>query len=561
MNADYCFVNGKVVNVYSGEILNHNVAVAGDRILYVGPPQGDISSNTRIIDVKGDYILPGFFDGHAHADLYYNPFAYANFVLARGTTGFFNDGHDLANGLGAEPFLKIMTTLSKGPLSVYTGVPAASSPPYPEVEGGELWSQADLENAMTYENVLSISEVTPYLRVVKGDAVLEKRLGIAKRHGKLIEGHTTGSNIEKLNVLAAAGVTSCHESLNSEDVLNRIRLGYYVMLRHGSIRKDLPELIPAIEQLKAFDTSRLMLVSDGIFPDHLVAWGNMDWVVSEAVQLGIEPVRAVQMATINPARYFKLDHLLGGIAPGRIANLLVAPSLQKPTPRLVMAKGALVAEDNQLIIPPQTCPVTDLGARPITFTSIGEDVFKVPSRKALDTVPVIRIVNQTVTDREDRKIPVQDSIYRPEDDVLMAVFISRDGKKVGRGFVSGYCAGLGGIASTHAHDTHGLLVVGQRFKDMALAANDVLKMEGGVSLAHGGEVKARIPLPIGGIASKREIPELANEIIEMNQVLGDLGSALDNPLWTLVFLSFTSVLQLRITYSGVYDVRKGKIIF
>ena len=186
---------------------------------------------------------------------------------------------------------------------------------------------------------------------------------------------------------------------------------------------------------------------------------------------------------------------------------------------------------------------------------------KIKAQNDAAVVPAIRIINQTVTGREDLKIPVKEGVYRPEGDVLMAVFISRDGKKVGRGFLTGYCAGLGGIASTHAHDTHGLLVVGQRFKDMALAANDVLKMGGGISLAHGGKVKVRIALPIGGIASKKEIPELANEIIETNQVLRNLGSPLDNPLWTLVFLSFTSVLQLRITYSGVYDVREGKIIF
>ena len=129
MSADYCFTNGKVVNVYSGEILQHQVAISGNRIRYVGPSPNGIDSGTCIIDVKGDYILPGLFDAHAHADLYYNPFSYANYVVARGTTGFFNDGHDLANGIGAEPFLKIMTELSKGPLSVYTGVPAASSPP------------------------------------------------------------------------------------------------------------------------------------------------------------------------------------------------------------------------------------------------------------------------------------------------------------------------------------------------------------------------------------------------------------------------------------------------
>ncbi len=375
MKSDIFFINGQVVNVYSGEILPHNVAVSGEKICYVGPSKMLMGPETRVIDVKGSFILPGFFDAHAHADLFYHPFSYANQVLPRGTTCFFNDGHDLANAIGATAYLKTMTQLSNGFLSAYTGIPAAA-PPYPEVEGGDLWSDADLETAMAFDNVLSLSEITPYLRLINGEPTLKRRIAMAQQNGRLVEGHTTGANVEKLNILAMAGITSCHESLKTDDALQRLRLGYYVMLRHGSIRQDLPYLAETVQQSKSFDTSRIMLVTDGIFPDHLISWGNMDWVISEAVNQGIDPIRAIQMATLNPARYFRLDHLLGGIAPGRIAHLLLVDSLEKPTPRLVVSRGVIAAEDGVLTVDPFPTPKADMGNRPFNIVLSVRKPFK-----------------------------------------------------------------------------------------------------------------------------------------------------------------------------------------
>lgn len=560
MQADICFINGRIVNVYSGEVLPQNVAVCGEKIVYVGPSKAHVGPDTRVIDVQGDFVIPGFFDAHTHTDLFYNPFSYANFMMTRGTTCFFNDGHDLANAIGAEPFLKIMSTLSASPLSVYTGVPAAS-PPYPGFEGDELWTDADLKRALAFDNVLSVSEVTPYNRILQKDARLKARLDLARKAGKRIEGHTTGANVEKLNVLAQAGVTSCHESLNSKDVIERVRLGYYVMLRHGSIRQDLPQLMEAINKLETFDTSRLMLITDGIFPDHLMVRGNMDWVVKEAIAQGLDPLRAIQMATINPARYFRLDHLLGGIGAGRLAHLLVVSSLEKPMPRLVMAKGAIVAEEGKLLVPNLPSPPASMGDRPFTLKHVGRDLLRVAKRESFSFVPIIRIVDQTVTAMDEAQIPLSNGYYRPDGDTLSVSFFSRDGSKRGQGFVKGFCPGLGGIASSAAHDTHGLLVLGQREADMALAANDVLNMGGGIALAQGGKICARIPLTLGGICSLEEVPTLAGQIQRMNRMLTEFGSSLDHPIWTLVFLSFTSVLRLRITYEGVFDVKTGRIVF
>jgi adenine deaminase len=560
MESDIFLMNGRVVNVYSGEVLPQNVAVEGERISYVGPSKDRVGPDTRVIDVKGSFILPGFFDAHAHADLFYHPFSYADQVVQNGTTCFFNDGHDLANAIGARAYLKTMHRLSTGFVSAYAGIPA-TAPPYPEVEGGELWSDEDLEGAYDFDNILSLSEITPYLRLMNNEPVLKRRIRMAQTQGRLVEGHTTGANWEKLNLLAAAGVTSCHESLKAEDALERLRLGYSVMLRHGSIRQDLPYLAEAVERSKGFDTSRIMLVTDGIFPDHLISWGNMDWVVAQAVEQGIDPVLAIQMATINPARYFRLDHLLGGIAPGRMAHLLVVDSLEKPTPRKVLCRGSVVAQDGVLVAEPFPAPSADMGDRPFNVGPLSAETFQVVCRRSFDKVPVIKIVNQTVTTLEDVPLEERNGVYQPKGDILAATLISRDGKLRGQGFVRGFCSGLSGLASTVAHETHGLLVMGQRPADMARAAENVLKMGGGISLVRDGVVQARIPLGVGGVCSRKKVPDLAQEMTAFHALLADSGCTLTYPLWTLGFLTFTSVLKARLTYGGVYDVKAEKIVF
>lgn len=558
MQADYVIKNGRVVNVYSGEVLEQEVAVAGRRIIEVAERAESATARSKVIDAAGDYLLPGFFDAHAHADLFTNPLAYCEGALARGTTGIFNDGHDLAAALGPAAFLELFDGLAQLPFSIYTGVPAAA-PPYPQVEGGEIWGLPDLEQAFSRDYVLSLSEVTPFLRLIRGAPDLAAKLELAKSRGRLVEGHTTGASPAKLNRLAAAGVSSCHESLSSADVLRRLRLGFYVMLRQGSIRQDLPHLMEAVRGLESYDLSRLMLVSDGIFPDHLLSWGNMDWVVAQAVSLGIPPVRAVQMASLNPARYFRLDHLLGGLAPGRLAHILIAPSLERPTPRLVMASGVIAAVDGALRQPLGRPPAANLGSHPFTLTPPRAEDLRIPAGPA--TPPVISVVDQTVTQREDLPVPVEGGFYAPSGEVMAASLFSRDGAERGRALIKGFCPGLGGLASSAAHEVHGLLVAGQSPQDMAQAAAEVVGMGGGIVLVQGGQVRARLPLGLGGICSLGSVEETARGVEAMHAALRELGCTLDYPLWSFVFLPFTSVLRLRITYQGVFDVREGRVIW
>jgi adenine deaminase len=560
MQADLSLVNGRVVNVFSGEILPQAVAVAGGRIIHVGDESDIDASQAQVIDLGGDFLLPGFFDAHTHCDLFLNPYSYANQVVTSGTTGFFNDGHDLANALGVEPFLAVMAELAQSLVSVYTGVPSAS-PPYPGVEGRELWTDQDVAQAFQHDNVLGLSELSPYIRLLKGDSSLSRRVRLARSLGRTVEGHTTGCSPAKLNVMAREGVTSCHESLSAEDVIHRVRLGFATMIRQGSIRTELGRAAEAVRRLQGFDASRLMLVSDGMFPEHLLERGNMDWVVTQAVEHGIEPLRAIQMATINPARYFRLDHLLGCIAPGRLAHLLVTHSLERPTPRLVLAKGEVVAEEGNLLRPVAGQASSGLGTRPFTLQPPTADDFRIAQRANASEVPVIRVVDQTVTTREDLALPVAEGYYRPQGEVSALVIISRDGSRRGQGFVKGFCPNLGGLAASIAHETHGLMATGQSPLDMARAMEEVLAMQGGVVLVQDGEIRARVPLALGGICSLKSVQEVAAEMRGLHQALWDLGCKLPYPMWTFGFLSFTSVLALRITYEGVYDVKRGEIVF
>ena len=560
MHADRIIENGRLVNVYTGEVSVSEVALLGDTVLHVGDCARLAGPNTERYDAGGDYLVPGFFDAHAHMDLFYGPAAYAQYVLTRGTTCLFNDGHDLAAAIGVDGFLRIFERLQDGVMTVLSGAPAAT-PPYPGVEGEELWSREDFAKAMDRDFIRSVSETVSYLRIVDGDAGLLERFRLAREKGKLIEGHTTGANWDRLNALAYRGVLSCHEALHAKDVMNRLRLGFHVMLRHGSIRQDMDRYMEALRGAERFDMSRIMLVSDGIFADHLLEWGNMDWVVAEAVRCGLDPVRAIQMATLNPARYFRMDHRVGAVAPGRLAHILVVPVLEQPTPRAVFSKGVLAAEDGRLTVDGFPKAEPESGSRPFHVGPIEEGAFRIERNGRRGPVPVITIVDRTVTGREDLEVPVRDGCYDPPDDVLRAVLISRDGTRVGKGLVKGFAKALGGLASTVSHDTHGLLVVGSDAGDMAAAARDALSGGGGVALVQKGRVLARVPLPVAGVCSTRSVPELAEEIRLLNQTIRSLGSGLDNPLWTLVFLSFTSVLQLRLTYAGVYDVRRGEIVF
>ena len=427
--ADYYIANGRIVNVYSGEVIEGNVATSGERIAYVGPSDTMVDSGTMVVDVGGDYLIPGFFDPHAHADHLFNPATFSDQVVVTGTTAVFADNHDLANSLGLKGLRRILRDSKSYPLKFFTGVPAVS-PPFPGLEGKDFYPLRDLCGLLEDERALAISEITPFVRLVRGDRRLLSKITLARNVGKRVEGHTVGASYDKLNAVIDGGITSCHESIKPEDVLDRVRLGLYVMLRHGSIRSDLQSLSNTLKEYQGMSWNRVMLTTDGVFAEDLISHGYMDSLVSEAIRYGIEPIEAIRMATLNPAAYFGLDWDLGGIAPSRFADISVVKDLRKPTPRLVMESGRIVAREGELIVDPSPLPAIGLGDRPFTLGKIDESLFRVPSRsKGELRVPMIHIVDKTVTERRDVQLTVREGAIQadPSRDVLKIILIQRDG--------------------------------------------------------------------------------------------------------------------------------------
>ncbi len=507
-------------------------------------------------------MIPGFFDPHAHTDILFNPASFSNEVILTGTTSVFSDSHDLANSLGPSGFKKILKDSEEYPIKFFSGVPAAS-PPFPEVEGREIYTMTHFKDLIKQPSVLGVSEIPSWIRIVNGNPGLIARIRLAGKLGKRVEGHTLGASYEKLSHLVYAGTTSCHEALTWEDALMRLRLGLFVMLRHGSIRSDLKALTRIFAERPLLSQNRVMLTPDTRFAGDIMADGYMDVLVREAVHHGIDPIQAIRMVTLNPAGYFGLDHLLGGIAPGRIADILLIRDLSNPTPHLVIERGRLAATDGVLQIPPAPPPTLGMGERPFHMTSVQRAWLEIhTSERGTAWVPAIHILNKTVTSQRQIELPIKNGLIQPDTtrDILKICLIQRDGKRVGKGFLSG--SGFkGAVASSISHEVHNLMVIGDDSEDMRLAADEVLRRRGGIVLAKNARIIRSLALPIGGIMSALPMADLVREIEAVNRAFREMGSHLEDPLFTMGFLSFTSILDLRITVSGVYSVKAGKIVF
>jgi adenine deaminase len=567
--ADLYLRNARVVNVYSGEILEgQDLAIYEGRIAYVGPPDEKVKASRSTLDIEGSYLVPGFVDAHAHVDFFANPISLTPHLLATGTTTVMADPHEAVGALGSQG-LEALVTMTRGlRLKFFFSVPVAT-PPLPELEGPPVLSTEEVESWLSRPEMRAISEVTPWVRVVSCDEDLLRKFEIAEHHEKRIEGHTTGASLQKLSALVAAGLTSCHEAINAEEARDRLRLGLHVMLRQGSIREDLDDLLDVITHDVGVDTSRVMLTPDWMDPPAILRRGYMDGLVRAAIEGGVSPVVAIQMATLNPARYLGLDTEIGGLGPGRLADVLVVDDLEEVRPRLVIADGQVVAKGGEYVgegLPPpvEALSLPWLPHRVIPGQVTAEDFqVKSPAPTNWIIVPAMRIVDKTITERLDTGLPVRDGrIQLPEEgDVLKAALWNSELPGFMVAFLTGFGAAVGGLASSLAHEPHRPLVIGRKETDMALALNRMLELGGGIVLAHEGRVRSEIPLPLGGLMSLESLERLASQMDSLNGLLRGMGCSLDSPLFTIGFLTFSVLPWVRLTPHGVRDVRSGRIIW
>ncbi|MDP2727575.1 MAG: adenine deaminase C-terminal domain-containing protein, partial [Dehalococcoidia bacterium] len=403
-----------------------------------------------------------------------------------GLVAAYTESHDILGALGPPGLDLLLELAEKLPFHLLVGVPPAT-PQFPQWEGEPILSPQQVRRYLRNKRILGLSELIPWVRLLAREEQLLDKLEAARTLGKRIEGHTAGASGPKLAALVAAGLTSCHESITAQEVMERMRLGLYTILRHGSIRADMAELAKPFRDHPDLDTSRVMLTPDTVFPTDLVAKGYMDHVIASAVEAGIPPIKAIQMSTINPATYMRLDSHIGGIAPGRYSDLLLVSDLRRPTPELVVCRGRIVASQGRLLKPlglslDSWAKLPWREGRWVNRKPRLED-FRVsaPSQVGTATVPAIHLSHKVINQRRDITLPVRDGevCLDPDQDVLKMAIVNRSGDGFVTAFLSGLGVRLGALATTTTHDHHHAMVLGSKEDEMVMALERVKEIGGG----------------------------------------------------------------------------------
>ncbi|MCL4462351.1 MAG: adenine deaminase [Firmicutes bacterium] len=562
--AELVIQKARLVNVHTAEILpNIDVAVVSGRIALVGDASHTIGPDTTVIDAGGMILVPGFLDGHIHVESsMVNVSGFAQAVLPYGTTAIFMDPHEIANVLGLEG-IRLMHEEGKDlPLRVFTTVPACV-PAAPGLEdAGAVIGPAEVREALTWDGVVGLGEMMNFPGVLANDHAVHAIIKETLDAGKVVTGHyAMPTHGPGLQAYIAAGITSCHESVHKDDVLEKVRSGMYVMLREGSAWHDVKETMRAITEHN-IDSSSCILCSDDTHPDTLLQRGHLNHVVLRAIQEGVNPIRAIQMVTINTARYFKIDHELGSIAPGKYADMLLLSDLARVKVEQVFIAGVPVAKEGKLLlkVPARSYPEFVRHSVRLAKPLVEADfLVKAPACKGNVITRVMQIEEAHVGTKELLlSVPATNGIVAADpvrDLAKVAVFERHSGCGGGAlGFVSGFGFTAGAVASTVAHDSHNLLIVGTNDADMAMAGNILAEHGGGMVAVSAGEVLALVKLPVAGLMSDRPVEEVAAAVSSLAKAWKILGCTLVSPFMTMALLSLPVIPDLRLTNRGLVDV-------
>lgn len=550
--ADLLLTNARIVNVFTGEVETGNVAIYGDRIAGVG----DYHQGTEIIDLDGRYLAPGLINGHTHLESSMLDIGqYAQAVVPRGTLAIITDLHEIANVSGLAGIRYVLNYAHRLPFDLFLMAPSCVPATNLETSGANL-GPGDIRRVLRWPGVIGLGEVMNFPGVLSGDASVLSKIQLTRT--KVVDGHAPGLAGKDLNAYIAAGIHSDHESVALDEAREKLKLGMYVMLREGSSEKNLAPLLPLVTD-KTY--KRCLLVVDDRSCADLLNDGDIDAVVRKAIRLGLDPVRAIQMATINPAEYFRLDGL-GAVAPGYMANLLVLSNLSEFEIEMVFYRGRLVAKQGEplfLLHKPRgerlrnTVNIKPFGVEALRMSASGE------------SEPVIEVVPGQITTRK-RMEPVKlvDGAIIPDTDhdILKLVIVERHqaSGNIGLGLVKGFGLKRGALASSVAHDSHNVIAVGASDGDLFSAVKEVERLNGGLVVAADGAVLASLALPIAGLLSDEPLAAVVHKLEKLEQLARDLGTTLASPFSALSFLALPVIPELRLTDRGVVDVRAFRLI-
>ncbi len=544
------FRNAKIVDVLSHEIIEGSIGVDKGRVVGIGPYEGD-----KEIDVKGKYLMPGLIDSHVHIESSLAPAgAFARAVIPHGTTTVIADPHEIANVKGVEGIQFMIRSAKKVPMNVYFMIPSCV-PATSFEHSGAVLDAAAIDALMDEENVLGLGELMDYPSVISANTDVLGKILTASSRNKLIDGHGPMIEGKALNAYAAAGVRTDHESSTVDEMIERLRAGMYILMREGSAAHDLKALLGGVTE---GNSRRCMFCTDDRQPEDILKSGHIDNHLRISVEMGIDPITAVQMATINAAQCYRLNSI-GAVATGYEANFVIVDNLKNFNVKDVYYKGELVARDGKAVFITEKEDIQAVsGKLNVKPFGIEKFILKLES----DIARVMRLkAHSLLTEKVQRKI------FRDKDgnfdqhselDILKLAVIERHNAtgNIGLGLVENFKLQNGAIATTIAHDSHNIIVIGDNDEDMYSCVNELIKIGGGITMCSRGKILGTLALPIAGLMSDKPLPEINNKLKEMNKTAYDVlkvNKTLD-PFMTLAFLALPVIPELKLTDVGLFDV-------
>lgn len=565
VKSELIVTGGKLINVYSGEILDGmEIAVLDGKICYVGPSAAHArGEQTKLLDVGGLYISPGFIDGHTHIGHYCRPYEYLQAYVAHGTTALMASCDELATVFGYRGLKLFLDEVEAHPVRVFTLI-SMVAPQDPRLCQTATITNAEIEAALQDPRVLGLGEIVSWLRLTQLDQDILERLAMAWRSGKIVHGHTAGAKDQKLCAVAAVGISSCHEPIRLEDALERLRLGYWTMLREGSLRQDLEATLQPL-LAGGVDTQRLILVTDSMAPDDAEDLGHMDHVLRRAVRFGLPSLRAIQAATLHPAVYSGLEQAVGGIAPGRFADMAILEDLEGFQVQMTLIGGQVVAREGESLVQPAPISVPREMIHSLPFRpNISAEQFTTRGSLQNPRIRVIEFVNQNITAERIMSLETRNGHVEADlqQDLLKVAMFDRHDQigKIAIGFLKGFGAKIGAVGTTINLDENTLLIAGSSDSDMALCANTLIESGGGIALINHGQIVEKIELPVGGIFNLNPWRKVGQDLRRVHHCLREQGSPFERPMYALCFLSFVTLPVLRITARGLINVKERKIV-
>lgn len=549
--SDLVLKNATIINTFTGELLHGDLAICDGYIAGIGSYKG-----IKEKDIKGLFLSPGLIDGHIHIEsTMLEPIQFSSAVVPQGTTSVICDPHEIANVCGIKGINYLLDSTENLPLDIFTMAP--SCVPATEMEtSGAVITARDIANLLEHPRTLGLAEMMNFPGTIAGSPYILEKIISTRKKGCLIDGHAPGLSGKGLQAYCAIGISSDHECTTYEEGLEKLRCGMYLYIREGSTAKNLEALISLINPATA---SRCLFVSDDLHPGDLLQHGHLNALLKKAVRLGLDPVTAIQLVTINPANRFGLEDL-GAIAPGYRANFVIFENLIDFQVKFVFIDGILTAENGQLKKKAAkndrqaTIPSEITNSIHVKWSDVN---FSVPVQG--NKVKVIQLVpDQLITKKNLLKPTIKNNfaVADPSRDLLKIAVIERHNAsgQMQVGFVQGFGLKRGAIASTLAHDSHNIIIVGANDDDMLLAAQKVAEIKGGLILIDQKNIVASLSLPIAGLMAQGSVQEVAEKMSLLQEKVALSGCSLNNPFMALSFLALPVIPELKITDKGLIDV-------